>query len=160
MTTQTETIFHTIQAPRVVTEQRMRDLLCTAFEGGATNHWAYQIDSELRDGLTIEDFRTNPDDTTQQGSEAARLAPGEYHPSYQLVPFSEGCVLTILDTEEVDDRNLPIKYRMDRDSMKRALDLMAEKYPRHFNDFMEENDDANTGDVFLQLAYIGEVIYG
>jgi hypothetical protein len=40
------------------------------------------------------------------------------------------------------------------------LALMAEKEPRHFGDFMGENDDATTSDVFLQLCLFGEVVYG
>jgi hypothetical protein len=40
------------------------------------------------------------------------------------------------------------------------LRLMAEKEPRHFADFMQENDDAVTGDVFLQCVLLKAVIYG
>lgn len=42
----------------------------------------------------------------------------------------------------------------------KALGLMAERSARHFADFVTENSDAITGDVFLQYAIIGEVIYG
>lgn len=41
-----------------------------------------------------------------------------------------------------------------------ALELMARKYPKHFADFLNENDDADTGDVFFQLLCFGEVVYG
>jgi len=37
---------------------------------------------------------------------------------------------------------------------------MAEKYPRHFHNFLEENDDAETGDVFIQCCLFGEIVYG
>jgi hypothetical protein len=37
---------------------------------------------------------------------------------------------------------------------------MRDQYPRHYADLVEENDDAITGDVFLQLAVFGELIYG
>ena len=151
MTTQTETVFHTIQAPRIITEQRMRDLLCTAFEGGMSSQWALYADCEIRDGLTIEDFH-------EGGSEAVKVS--EFSPSHHLIPFVEGCTLIMEDIEDVDDDGKPTLYRLDRAAMIRGLELMAEKHPRHFNDFMEENDDAITGDVWLQLACMGEVIYG
>lgn len=121
--------------------------------------WACNIECELRDGLNIEDFKTNPDDYSKQGSEAAKLAPGEYWPSHQLVPFVKGCALIIQDTEE-DEQGNPVKHRLDRAAMIRGLDLMAEKYPHYFHEFMEEDDDAITGDVWLQLACMGEVVYG
>jgi hypothetical protein len=37
---------------------------------------------------------------------------------------------------------------------------MRDQYPRHFADLVGEDDDAITGDVWLQLAVFGEVIYG
>lgn len=156
MTTQTLPIFHTVTAPREVPESRVRDLLCTAFEGWMSN-WATKPEMHLRDGLKPEDLRTNHD-TGHKGSEAAKV--GEYFPSYQLCPFIEGCHLSIQDTEEEDDNGKPVVYRLDRESMVAALDLMAKEHPQHFNNFMEESDDAITGDVFLQLACMGEVVYG
>lgn len=41
-----------------------------------------------------------------------------------------------------------------------GLRRMADKYPKHFDNFMQENEDAITGDVFLQCVVFGEVIYG
>ncbi len=157
MTTKTETVFHTVMAPRVITEDRMRCLLCSAFEGGSD--WVCNADGEFRDGLTIDDFRTDPDDYSKQGSEAAKLTPGDYWPWHMVAPFAEGCALILEDTEEKNAEGNPVKYRLDRAAMIRGLDLMAEKYPRHFNDFVEEDDDAITADVWLQLASLGELVY-
>jgi hypothetical protein len=41
-----------------------------------------------------------------------------------------------------------------------ALELFPVKYPRQFGDFLFENDDAETGDVFLQLCVFKDVVYG
>jgi hypothetical protein len=41
-----------------------------------------------------------------------------------------------------------------------ALQLMQSKYPRHFVALVNDQGDAETGDVFLQLCVFGEVIYG
>ena len=37
---------------------------------------------------------------------------------------------------------------------------MAEKYPRHFTDMIQEQDDATTADVFFQCVVLQDVIYG
>ena len=42
----------------------------------------------------------------------------------------------------------------------RGLEVMADKYPNHFGDAIAGNDDATTGDVFLQCCVFGDVLYG
>ena len=49
---------------------------------------------------------------------------------------------------------------LDGDAVQRGLQTMAEKYPRHWGDFIRENEDAITGDVFIQCCLLGEVVYG
>lgn len=44
--------------------------------------------------------------------------------------------------------------------IKRAVQLMADKYPHHFADMMAGNGDQTTGDVLIQLAVFRDVIYG
>jgi len=38
--------------------------------------------------------------------------------------------------------------------------VMHDDYPSHYGDAISENDDAGTGDVYLQCCLFGEVIYG
>ena len=52
------------------------------------------------------------------------------------------------------------KHRITMDNVRKGLELMQEQYPRHYADLVEENDDAITGDVWLQLAVFGDIIYG
>ena len=52
------------------------------------------------------------------------------------------------------------KHRITIDNVRKGLELMQEQYPRHYADLVEENDDAITGDVWLQLAVFGDIIYG
>jgi hypothetical protein len=144
-------IFHTVDAPITISEGRMRDLLCTAIEGGMSEQWACNMHHELADGLVIGDF-------TKGGKEALKVE--EYFPSHQLIPFVEGCTLLIEDTEEEDEAGKPVVYRLDRAAMQRGLDLMATQMPTHFSDFIDENDDAITADVWFQLSCMGEVVYG
>ena len=42
----------------------------------------------------------------------------------------------------------------------RIVALMATKTPRHFANMIREAGDAETGDVFVQLACFGEIKYG
>ena len=46
------------------------------------------------------------------------------------------------------------------DEIQKALQLMADEHPFHFNNFVNENEDAETGDVFFQLLCFGELVYG
>ena len=124
-------------------EERIRSLLCGAFEGGS-DYWMGKRQYQLPEGITLSDFR-------EQGK---FTIPDDYNPPYLLVPFHEGCSIAVVDDED--------QYRgvLNRESMVRGLQLMADKYPNHFADFMQENDDATTSDVFLQLSVFGELIFG
>lgn len=50
--------------------------------------------------------------------------------------------------------------RLDLKAIERGLQIMATHHSKHFSDWMNETDDAITGDVFLQCALLGEVVYG
>ena len=66
-------------------------------------------------------------------------------------PFEDGGYLTITDGE--------ITKTLTKVDFKIAGELMLENHIKHFSDAINETDDAVTGDVFLQLAMFGEVIY-
>lgn len=54
------------------------------------------------------------------------------------------------------------RYAVTRDSVARAVAIIAAQYPHHLGAVCGDNDaaDANTGDVLLQCASLGEVVYG
>lgn len=111
--------------------QRINDLLCCAIEGGS-NYWIEQCtDLTYPEGKTRADFEFPYLEVPMCGG------------SYMVKPL-EG--------------DKPAK--LDRGAIERGLKLLAEKYPKDWGDFMNENEDAITGDVFLQLALFGEVVYG
>lgn len=117
-----------------IPEKRVQDLLCNALEGGS-NYWYF-----------IESFNY----PTGQTKESLKLE----FPHLEL-PFVDDGSLTIKDIEG----DMPDKI-LDRKALQKGLRVMASKFPRHFGDFISENDDATTGDVFLQCALYGDVIYG
>ena len=49
---------------------------------------------------------------------------------------------------------------MQAKKIKRGLTVMAKKERKHFVDFLNEDYDETTADVFLQCCLFGEVIYG
>lgn len=44
--------------------------------------------------------------------------------------------------------------------IQRGFQVMSEKYSRHMGDFLSNNDDATTADVWLQCCLFGDVVYG
>ena len=128
--TTTETLVN-ITVPVNISEQRVKDLLCNAIEGGS-NYWVSTLDR--KGGIT--------------------RAQAEYR---QDVPFVEG---GWLELEEQDQSGDTKTFKIDRAAIIKGLAVMAEKYPRPFGDFISENDDAETGDIFLQCICFGEAIYG
>lgn len=52
----------------------------------------------------------------------------------------------------------PIRLWMD--DLAKGLRLLHRQYPGHWKDFMDENEDSDTGDIFFQLCTFGEVVYG
>lgn len=114
-------------------EQRLSDLLCNALEGGS-NYW-YWID---------EKRQSNP--------ESEFLSD---------IPMNGGWLrFTANGDEQNETINGHTAWELDRAGMIRGAQTMAEKYPRHWANVVNENDDGETGDVFLQCCLFGEVIYG
>lgn len=128
--------------------ERIRGLLCCAFEGGS-NYW-YMIDKcNYPPGLTSADY--------QEGGK------GQDGKSYwhwaELVPTQVGGSL-IISSKEGDKINGAKKWVLDREAIERGLEVMREKVPYQYGQFMAENDDADTGDAFLQCCLFGEMVYG
>ncbi len=112
-------------------DQRLSDLLCSAFEGGS-NYW-YTIEKFVYPkGKTAEDFE---------------------FPHLEVV-FAGGALKITADREKK-------VYTLDRKALDLGWKLMIEKQPRHYADAMSEsNADAITGDVYLQLCLFGDVVFG
>lgn len=115
-----------------VTHQMIADLVVTAFEGGS-NYWIERVDYLL----------------VPKGFEFEK-------PTYSDPRFYElGGVINIRDNEDSKS------WVLDRDTIAKGLQLMADKYhATHWRDLVDDNHDAETADVFLQLCLFGEVVYG
>lgn len=129
--------YDTITVPTRISKERVRDLLSSAFEGGA-NYW-----------YMIEDWRPPTD---------PKFATEFRHLSYPTSP--DGAVYVSNGKEEHPSSPDYKCVRLDWEHCKRTLTLMAVARPTDFADWLEGNDDGDTGDVFLQLAVMGEIVYG
>lgn len=126
-----------------ISDDAIRGLLCSAFEGGS-NYWYSNLEPAIDNVVPYDEFR---DGGSQQGD--------TYWHWSQLMPLVEGCAVVFEDTE--DNHKL---HRLDLAAIKRGFQVMAERYPQHFADYLAEKGDATTGDVFLQCCVFGEVLYG
>lgn len=141
---------------------RIRDLLIGAFEGGS-NYWLYQINNyQYAPGTTVEDykkggkFNNNPNDTI------------DYGVLYNL-PFVDGAAVELItdDASVKDEWSDPdskeknvSRVLLNKSKIEKGLAIFAEDHPRHFADFLSENDDATTADVFIQCVLFGKEIFG
>jgi hypothetical protein len=125
-----------------VDNEKIKGILCCAFEGGV-NYWAEIEDYEIVKGCTYEDFRKD-----------GKFQTKDYWHPCQIIPLVEGCAVIVKDVEA--DKLLTLNLQ----AIHKGIEVMAKKYPQHFGNFLSENSDAVTGDVFLQCCLFGEIIYG
>ena len=76
---------------------------------------------------------------------------------YSNLVMEGNSTLTVTDHETEEG---VIGFILDAAKCAKGVQIMAEKYPQHFHNLVNENDDAETADVFLQCAIFGELIYG
>ena len=114
--------------------RRIADLLCTAFEGGV-GYWC-----------TIVGY--------DEPANSKKFLDEDRIYKYADYPLCGGAVHCEITETEGEQK------RLDGTAIIEGLKIMAEKYPRHFSNFISENEDAETGDVFLQCCLLGEVEFG
>lgn len=139
-----------------IPEQRIADLMITAIEGNhMTRAWCHGVylralyvdDNELLTGENLDAKVA----TLKPAGEPWYAAPDVYKKS----PYIE--VLEIIDESVEPEGDNIATHTL---NFEQGFRLMAEKVPHALSDFMQENEDAITADVFLQLASLGEVRYG
>ena len=123
-----------VKATVRIPNQKIQDLIVTAVESGA-NYWAK--------------FKF-PKDYKQKCQD------------YSEIPFhNDNIEVYDIETDEL------LGY-LNRASIKVGLQLMADRKDmkgkvvpaRHFKNLATDNEDAETADVFMQLAVMGEIVYG
>lgn len=51
------------------------------------------------------------------------------------------------------------KHELNQKNLERGLELFVKTAPHHYRDWLAENDDAITADVFLQLCLFEDIVY-
>lgn len=134
-----------ITTTKEITREQVANLLCSAFEGGS-NYW-YRI--EVFHAPSSFQFNSGAD----LGEPAGYFKQIDY-------PLNPDGYLTVSDYHA--DPSMMVKRRLNYNSIKRGLQLMAEskEYAHHWRDLIVEDGDQVTADVFLQFCLFGEVVYG
>lgn len=133
-----------------LTRKEITGLLCCAFEGGS-NYW-YQIEAvEWPDG--------RPKSTYAEGGSSQSPDPDGYHHWSALVPLDGGAIM--IGAPGARGQGVPeAPHRLDGAALARGSALLAERFPQHWADARSQDEDADTGDVFLQLCLFGELVFG
>jgi hypothetical protein len=84
------------------------------------------------------------------------INPNKIKVAYKFLdlPFIDGCGVVIGD---IENDFKPVL--LNKEAISKGLQVMSEKYTAHMQNFINDNDDADTGDVFLQCCLFGDVIF-
>lgn len=147
--TKIEKPFCSISVKKDISKRQIQSLLCSLVESGYSVNWFHDLgNNKLAPGLTIEDF-----------NEGGRFAGDEYFPYYMIVPLTSGCQ-SVWVCEPVEDGCKEIKFKVGIEQITKGLQLMAEQEPKHFQDIIDEDTDAETADIFGQFVVYGKIIFG
>jgi len=51
-------------------------------------------------------------------------------------------------------------HTLTAEKVRAGVAVMAAKYPHHMKNLLEDNSDAETGDVLVQCSLLGDIVYG
>jgi len=118
--------------PVMIPAQTVADLIVTAFEGGS-NYWVGS--ASLAEG------------NDEPGIE------GPWYSKAEL--FANPFEISILDAESEN------RWVLTRAMVEDGLKWLAKNRPETFDQIITENHDAETADIFLQIAlFEGEIVFG
>ncbi len=135
-----------------VTRQTIADTIAAAMEGGI-NYWA-----------RIKEY-VHPLSEHEASMYSGLDYNGDHPNSFRLYkhihyPMCIGSGAVVLEDCTGED-GFPAGCTgiLDWDAVKRGVQVMAEKYPRHFANMVNDNGDAETGDTLVQCALFGELVF-
>lgn len=131
--------------------KRVMDLLCEGFESGS--YGTFRIVGKVAPKGDPATWPNRMDDPARPDS----VVYG--HIDY---PVNKGGSVTVevRYNDDLDEHGKPRRYVLNLKAVTEGLQKFAEVEPGRFAEFMTENDDAITGDYFLQVALLGKVVYG
>lgn len=123
------------------------NLLVNAFDSGATGYWAARAEVELPEDFDIYSLKWLKDPDSWAQVRKVYIAP--FVDGGRVVLFGHG-----------DDGEDGERFILDFKAIEQGVQVMARDYPNRWADFRCQNDDSETGDIFVQCCVFGEVIYG
>ena len=123
-----------VKATVRIPHEKIQDLITTCLEG-ACRYWA--------------SFKFPPDWKQKYGS-------------YEQIPFKDGNIEVFdVETDELLGYLNGASVKVGLQLMADCKDMKGKQVPaRHFKNLATDNEDAETADVFLQLAVMGEIVFG
>jgi hypothetical protein len=154
-----------------VTDKMTSNLLCNAFEGGS-NYWIDSVSyyfkgkhvspaqaRKLVKDLNIFDSSMVTKDIEDHIFDSSMVTKDIEDPAYLWLPLIEGGEVRVTVADEGDEFSGKV-FVLDMEHIKHGMVIMANDHAKHFDDFINENDDAITGDVLLQCCLFGKLIFG
>jgi len=126
---------------QLISSDRRSDMLTGALEGGSNGWYFIGEDAEVIIAQFVPDF----------AKERKRT------PFCDLLwqAITAGAVVPVRDCEDEET----VLGHISLQSIKEGEELLQKNQPDHFNDIIEENDDATTADVWFQYAVLKEIVY-
>jgi len=118
-----------------ISKENLYDLINTALEGGS-NYW-YHIE-HLPSSLIYDIEATGK-------------------------PFADAVTDYVFDGNSInfyDAEDDDFLGSLTMDNILDAISILKKDYPNYYDDIIDDNWDAETADVFLQLAVLGEITFG
>jgi hypothetical protein len=113
------------------------------------------VEVELNEGM----IHNNLVSAIEGGSNYwAEISVGKHEPGW--ANYFTATFLVIEESDETKGALHGKKYRLNRDKIRSGLKVLATKYPHHFYDILKEDGDTTTGDVLVQCALFGDIVYG
>lgn len=126
----------------VIPRKQIAYLLSAAVEGGI-GYWCPR-----------QEFQYLEPEAWEPVMDEGEEKPERWHCyDYPLLP---GGAVTFFAEEDAPRRECVLNL----ETIATGLRVMADKYPWHFANFINDNYDAETGDVFVQCCVFGDIIYG
>jgi hypothetical protein len=143
-----------------ITNDRIVDLVVNGFESGAISYWC----SSVKPAIFPSQLRDRGVDSSNIDEVAAPWYSGTVRVNDDLGGLCYTLVSSLpwwfyIHLDEAIDDNKIVRYIIGAEQIKAALQIMAEKHNDMFMDIINENDDADTADIFLQLCCFKEVIF-
>jgi hypothetical protein len=84
----------------------------------------------------------------------------EGHKAHLYLLSHKEASISIEEEETHDEAQTSRLFKLNADGIEKALTIIADKWPWHLKAILAGEGDAETGDVLVQVAIFGDIIYG